>query len=453
MAATDQTLPKVYFISLGCFKNTVDSEEMLWQLAQEGFTFTEDPVEAGVIIVNTCGFIDAAKEESIDVILNAAQLKTGHPKPQLVVVGCLVERYRVELLELIPEIDLFLDLRQEERVGQALKKLLGRSSTGSGAKTDRGRIGITPPHISFLKIAEGCSRHCTFCTIPAIRGAFRSRGIDELINEACRLESAGVRELNIISQDTVSFRDNLEYGLEDLLQNLLAKTKIPWIRLLYLNPAGFSERLIDIIAGENRLLGYVDLPIQHISDHVLKNMGRKSRRTDIETLITKLRNRIPDVTLRTTVMVGFPGEEEEHFSELIDFIDQVRFDRLGVFAYSNEEGTPASRLGGHIAEEEKEERCVQVMELQNRISLEMCRARIGERTTILVDGPVETPVIDDGRGPVVKSESGFEYVGRSKREAYDVDGLIYLSGDYRKGEFAVVKVVDAAEYDLFAEPD
>jgi ribosomal protein S12 methylthiotransferase len=442
-------LPKVYLLSLGCFKNTVDSEGMLWELEREGFELTEAPEEAGIILVNTCAFIDPAKEESVDAVLEAAALKTGGSVRTLVVAGCLVQRYRKELEKLIPEVDLYVDLEGEEGIGKALKEKLNLPPVLKKTIGHRGRSLLTPPHLSFLKISEGCSRHCTFCTIPFIRGRLRSKDTDELIEEAQNLEARGVKELNIISQDTVSYRDSKGRGLSRFLQTLLSRTSIPWIRLLYLNPAGLEDNLLDLLATEERLLGYIDIPIQHISDPVLKSMGREARRNTIEELLSRLRERVPEVTIRTTVMVGFPGEGEEHFRELLDFIEQVEFDRLGVFAYSCEDGTPASRLGGQIAEEIKQDRCAQVMELQSAISRGKCHMRRGEITTVLVDSEVIADDLRAGLEPSGMSREDIGFVGRSKREAYEVDGVIYLSGDFTVGEFNKVRIEDSTDYDLY----
>lgn len=444
-------LPLVHFLSLGCFKNTVDSEGMIRDLVREGFRLTDSPEEAGVIVVNTCCFIDLAKEESIDAVLEASLLKEKGRAEFLVVVGCLVERYKREFERLLPEVDLFLDLREEEAIGRKIRERLGMVSE-SAAIQDPGRIPLTPSHLAFLKIAEGCSRRCTFCTIPEIRGPFRCRDADDLVREASYLESTGVKELCLISQDTVSYRDGKGRGIDDLVSMLLAKTGMPWVRLLYLNPSGLGERLVDLLCREERLLGYVDMPIQHASSRVLRRMGRGMGRMHIERLVERLRERIPGLTLRTTVLVGFPGETDEDFRELLAFLEEARFERLGAFAFSREEGTPAARLPRQVPGEVVAQRFAEVMELGRRISRENCRGRVGEVTSVLVDRRVEP---EEAPG-----EAGFEdfyrravrFIGRSRREAYDVDGLIYLAGNFTPGEFARIRIVDSSDYDLVGVP-
>lgn len=419
----------------------------------EGFELTERPQESGIIVVNTCGFIDPAKEESIEAILEAALYKKSGKLEALVVAGCMVERFREDLERLIPEVDLFLGLDEEGGIGKALKEKLGLAPEIKipAAGRGHGRVFLTPPHLSFLKIAEGCSRRCSFCTIPSIRGQFRSKSIDELVKEAQHLESLGVRELNVISQDTVSYRDRSGRGLVELLRQILSNTGIPWIRLLYLNPAGFGDDLMDLLGLEERLLAYVDIPIQHISNTLLKRMGRGVSREDIEALIWALRQRVPGVTLRTTVLVGFPGEEDDHFRELLDFLEEVQFERLGVFPFSCEEGTPASRLPGQVAEEVKQERCFQVMELQRAISWKKCRARRGTRTEVIVDTAIDKADPDDEVIRLLARRPDISFIGRSRCEAYEVDGVIYLAGEYEVGEFADVRIVDSMEYDLVGE--
>lgn len=419
-------------------------------LESEGFEFVDDPEHAGIIVVNTCGFIDPAKEESIETILEASMLKTGKREVILVVLGCLVERYKNDLKLLLPEVDIFLDLKEEERIGKVLKDKLGLRSEMEHVICERTRPRLTPEHVSFLKVAEGCSRHCTFCTIPTIRGTYRSRGVDDLFDEARRLESAGVKELNIISQDTVSYLDEKGHRLVHLLEKLLAGTKIPWIRLLYMNPSGFDDSLIDLLRREERLLGYVDIPVQHASDQILKRMGRQSTRKSIERLIYILRDRIPGVILRTTVMVGFPGEADKHFRELLDFIEEIKFDRLGVFSYSREEGTPASLLDGQVAEEVIQERSALVQELQRTISRMKGSERNGELTTVLVDAEIGDGDVEISGDAALSEREGMTHIGRSRCEAYDVDGLIYLSGAFTVGELGRARIVDSGDYDFFA---
>jgi ribosomal protein S12 methylthiotransferase len=458
-------LPPVHFLSLGCFRNTVDSEGMLRALVREGFALTDVPEEAGVLVVNTCGFIDLAKQESIDTILELSLLKQRGRAQLIAVVGCLVERYRGELERLLPEVDVFLDLREESSIGRIVKEKLGAAAGAPAAQApgrmqaagpargrDPGRIPLTPPHLAFLKIAEGCSRHCTFCTIPSIRGVFSARDAEEIVREARFLESSGVKELNIISQDTVSYRDEEGRGLVTLVSRLLSGTGIPWIRLLYLHPSGLDEDLMDLLSREERLLGYVDVPIQHAATRILRRMRRGMEKGDIERLVRRLKERVPGLTLRTTVLVGFPGETEEDFTELLAFLEATRFDRLGAFGFSCEEGTPAARLPGQVPEEVKAWRQAEVLDLQRRISHEECRKRVGEVTTVLVDGRTAVDDLSAGADPDPFPQSRPGYIARSRREAYDVDGVVYLAGNFTPSEFTKVRIVDAADYDLLGIP-
>ncbi len=442
---------RIYVLSLGCFKNTVDSENMIADLVREGFSVVSDPADADVIVVNTCGFIDPAKEESIEAVLEASSYRKTGTAELLVVVGCLVQRYKSELQAWIPEVDLFLDLEEEVNIAGALVELLGRPVREGEAGAGTDRIALTPRHLAFLKIAEGCSRHCTFCSIPAIRGPYRSRDAGDLVEEALKLESAGVSELTVISQDTVSYADRKGRRLVDLVESLLARTAVPWIRLLYLNPGEFPESLIGLLAREERLLGYVDLPIQHITTPVLERMGRNTDRAGIERLIESLRQRVEGLVLRTTILVGFPGEREEDFEELLEFVEAVRFERLGGFVFSCEEGTPAARLPDQVPDEVRQDRLDRLMDLQRRISREHCRGRVGKTVTVLVDGevPPDEPVSEllDGVPP----EERVRYVGRSRCEAYEVDGAIYLVGRFSVGEFAKVEIIDSGDYDLLAK--
>ncbi len=453
--------PTIALVTLGCDKNTVDSERMLAALASGGARVTSDPAGADVVVINTCGFIQAAKEESIETILEACALKETGSVRAVVAVGCMVERYKKELSAEIPEVDLFLGLSELGGLGAALQERDLLPSLHEGEAPDLWNVPMMErplrvlsthtPHTSFLKISEGCDHTCAFCAIPHMRGLHRSQPLRQLVDEAAALGEQGVKELNIISQDTTWYGRDLKRSegagaplLPDLLKALVADTDIPWYRLFYIYPSGMTDDLVELIASEPRILSYLDMPIQHGSDAMLKAMRRPERRNTIRDRVDKLRDRIPDLTLRTTVIVGFPGETETDFRELLDLLEELRFDRVGAFAYSVEEGTRAAVMENQLPESLKRERLEELLDLQRTISLDRTLAQVGRRTRLLID----EPVVDDME---------VSWVGRTQTQAIDVDGVTFLGGSgalldgVEPGAFVEVEIVDATEHDLVAQ--
>jgi len=454
----DERGPRIGLITLGCDKNTVDSERMMAALAASGGRVTPGADGADILVINTCGFIEAAREESIDTILEACELKASGSVRAVVAVGCLVQRYREELALEIPEVDLFMGFTEMPGMIPELRRrgLLPSTSPDRSAMEIPLRIlSSDTPHTAHLKISEGCDHSCAFCAIPHMRGLHRSAPVDELVREALELEARGVRELNIISQDTTWYGKDLRREaqrlagpggmpastplLPDLLRALLAETEIPWFRLFYMYPSGITAELVDLLASQPRLLPYLDMPIQHGSDTVLKRMRRPERQETIRARVGELRASIPDLVLRTTVIVGFPGETETEFREMLDLLDDLRFERVGAFTYSLEEGTPAEAMEGHLSEEEKADRLEELMALQREISFECNEEMIGRREVVLVDERVD-------EDPDCSAE------GRTRGQAAEVDGLTRIRPgvDVEPGDFIEVEVVDALEYDLIA---
>ena len=457
--------PRIGLVTLGCDKNTVDSERMMAALVGHGARVVSGVEGAEVVVVNTCGFIDQAKEESVDTILEACGLKAAGEIQAVVAVGCLVQRYKDELAAEIPEVDLFLGLTEMQGLVPELRRrgLLPRSVAPIPNMERPLRILSTDtPHTSHLKISEGCDHTCAFCAIPHMRGLHRSASLDELVREARELGERGVRELNIISQDTTWYGRDLRRAavqaagpgrrpaptplLPELLRGLLDGTSVPWYRLFYMYPSGVTPEMVELLATESRLLSYLDMPIQHGSDGVLKRMRRPERQATIRERIGWLRDAVPDLVLRTTVIVGFPGETEGEFQEMLDLLDELRFDRVGAFPYSLEEGTPAAEMDGHLSEGEKRDRLEALLDLQREISFEKNDEWVGRRLTVLVDRL--TP--DD---PEHVAE------GHAWTQAVDVDGItrILPSGPgvatgVAPGEMIEVEVVDHLEYDLIARP-
>lgn len=434
---------KLLFISLGCDKNLVDTEVMLGLLHEKGYQMTDDETEADVIVINTCCFIHDAKEESIQNILDMARYKKEGRLKALVVTGCLAQRYRQEILDEIPEVDVVLGVTAYDKILEAVEEALeGKSELILEDKdalplVDTKRLVTTGGHFAYLKIAEGCDKHCTYCIIPKIRGNFRSIPMERLIREAEYLAEQGVKELILVAQETTLYGKDL-YGqktLPLLLKKLCEIQGIRWIRLLYCYPEEITDELIQVIKEEKKVCHYLDLPIQHASDAVLKRMGRRTTKAELKEIITKLRKEIPDICLRTTLITGFPGETEEQHEELMEFVDEMEFDRLGVFTYSAEEDTPAAAMPDQIAEEIKEERQAQLMELQQEIAFENEEEMIGKEVLVMVEGKVA----DENA-----------YVGRTYRDAPNVDGLIFINTEETmlSGDFAKVKVTGAVEYDL-----
>ncbi len=429
-------------VSLGCAKNQTDAETMLGILNSDGYNIVYDPEEADAIIVNTCGFIDAAKQESINTLLEMAQYKEGRCK-LLIASGCLAERYSNEIEEQIPEVDAILGTGDYDRIAEAIKGAAGGAVPvicgNPNRDPDEGlpRILSTPSYTAYLKIAEGCSNNCTYCAIPMIRGKFRSRKKEAIVNEAKRLAESGVKELIIIAQDTTRYGTDL-YGepcLDKLLDELVGIEGIEWIRVHYFYPEAVTDGLIDVMAKHDKICAYIDMPIQHINNEILRRMARRTNRAEIESKIRKLREKIPGCVIRTSIIVGFPGETEEQFKELYDFVKEIRFDRMGVFAYSQEEGTPAASFEDQIDDEIKQKRLDALMTLQQGISLEMNRAKIGSTAEVLVEG---------------YDEENFLFYGRSRGDSIDVDGTVYFGteNEVEPGDIIKVKILDADEYDL-----
>lgn len=433
---------KILFVSLGCDKNLVDSEVMLGELADEGFAFTDDETEADLVVVNTCCFIGDAKEESIETILEMAELKKSGQLKALLVTGCLAERYREEIQREIPEVDAILGITDIHSIGAAVKETLaGKARNHIGENevgpVPRKRLVTTGGHYAYLKIAEGCDKHCTYCIIPKIRGNYRSVPMEKLLEEARMLVRDGVEELILVAQETTLYGADL-YGrkmLPELLRRLCQIEELHWIRILYCYPEEITDELIEVIESEQKICHYLDIPVQHAADAVLKRMGRRTTSEDLRRIIEKLREKIPDICLRTTLISGFPGESEEDFEELYRFVNEMEFDRLGVFAYSREEDTPAAALPDQIPEEVKQKRRDELMELQQEIAFERAAKRDGSVFEAVVEGYLP--------------EEGV-YVARTYMDAPNVDGYLFFTSEREltSGSFVNVEVTGSSEYDL-----
>ena len=436
-------MTKVGFVSLGCSKNLVDTEVMLRNLYDAGYEITADETEAEIVVINTCGFIESAKKESIDNILDIAWLKNNGKCKHIIATGCLVERYREEVMREMPEVDALIGVGSLVHIADACRAVERGEKYVSFDDKETSLLGgdrilTTPPYTAYLKIAEGCDNRCSYCAIPAIRGRLRSRTIEDIVEEAKDLESLGVRELNLIAQDTSRYGLDLygEYRLADLVRAITDATKIPWIRLLYCYPDKITDELIEELRCNDRLVKYMDIPIQHISDSVLRRMNRHGGRALIEETVARLRERVPGIILRTTAMVGFPGESDADFEELCQFVKRARFDRFGAFTFSPEEGTEAATLDGAVDEQVKMDRYDILMQTQLTVTEELNAAKIGATFTVLVEG----------YDPVAEV-----YFGRSYADAPDVDGKIYFSSPERlsEGAFAEVEITEAVDYDLY----
>jgi len=443
--------PKVGLINLGCPKNQVDAEVMLGRLKAEGYDLTADPTEADVIVVNTCGFIEAAKEESVDAILEAARLKTEGRLKHLVATGCLTQRYGKELAEGIPELDAVVGTGGPDAIAGLLEKVLAPArlktegplitiGAPGGAVDGRGRLRVGPRHSAYLKIAEGCSKRCAFCVIPHLRGDLASRPIEEIEAEARALAAEGVVEVNLISQDTTNYGVD-RYGrkrLADLIARLSKVDGLRWLRLLYTYPTDYTDGLLAALAASDKVVPYIDLPLQHAADSVLKRMRRTGTRARLERLIDRIRESIPGVALRSSFIVGFPGETEAELAALHDFIREMRFDHLGVFTYSHEEGTPAYGFADDVPDAVKAARRDALLEMQAEISAEKLQALIGRTVPVLVDGlSKETDLLLEGRMPT---------------QAPDIDGVVYINdtGDrpLDSGQIVQVQITEAHIYDV-----
>ncbi len=434
------------FISLGCDKNLVDSEVMLGIVEKDGYTIVDCEEDADIIVINTCCFIYDAKEESIQTILEMAEYKKTGRLKALIVAGCLAQRYKEEILAEIPEVDAVLGTTSYDKIAETIKKALNSSGfielTDINALplVDTKRLVTTGGHFAYLKIAEGCDKHCTYCIIPKLRGNYRSVPMERLVNEAKALADQGVRELLLVAQETTLYGKDLygEKSLHILLRKLCKIQGLRWIRILYCYPEEIDDKLIQVMKEEKKICHYLDLPIQHSEDEILRRMGRRTTRQQLISTIRKLRREIPDIVLRTTLITGFPGETKEQHEALMDFVDEMEFERLGVFTYSPEEDTPAADFSGQIAEEVKEERRAELMELQQEIVFDQAEAMTGRELLVMIEGKVAD---EDA------------YVGRTYMDAPNVDGLIFVNTDKElmSGDFAKVTVTGAAEYDLIGE--
>ena len=437
---------KVGFISLGCPKNLVDTEVMLKTLLKEGFEITPEDIEADVVIINTCGFIESAKQESIDAILDVAWLKKHRNLKGIVVTGCLAERYREEIFKELPEVDALIGVGSLDKIGEAVKSAYDAhksrkkySNFGDKNTSALGgeRLVTTPEYFAYLKIAEGCDNRCAYCAIPDIRGKFRSRTIEDIVAEAKDLEALGIKELCVVAQDTSRYGLDIygRYALADLVKAITNETKIPWIRLMYCYPDKITDELCEQFKTNDRLVKYIDMPIQHISDSVLERMNRHGGSEIIKDAIARLRKACPEIVIRTTVMVGFPGESEEDVEKLCEFIRETKFERLGAFTFSPEEDTPAFDMDGQIDEQIKQDRYDLVMQEQMEVSLAYNESKVGKVVTVLVEG--FDPCSD-------------AFFGRTYADAPEIDTKVYFTADTRplEGTFVKVRVKEVLDYDL-----
>ena len=442
---------KVAFTSLGCDKNRVDSEVMLGILQKNGYTAVADEAEADIIVVNSCCFIKDALEESIETILEMAQYKdpeVGNCKG-LIVAGCLGQRFEKEFFDELPEVDAIVGTTAYESIAEVADEILAGKeqvkqleSIDLAMQDENGKLRVlsTAPYFAYLKISEGCDNHCTYCVIPKMRGKHRSRKMESLIEEATMLAQQGVKEIVIVAQDTSIYGRDL-YGkpmLHELLKQLNAIEGIAWIRLLYCYPETLTEETIEAMAACEKVCHYIDMPIQHGNDAVLKRMGRKSSQAMIREKVAKLRAAMPDIAIRTTLIVGFPGESEEEFADLMQFVQEMRFERLGVFSYSREEGTAAARMENQIDDERKEERRDTIMDLQKSIAASLCEAEVGKEMEVLIEGKLPEEAI---------------FCGRTRRDAPDIDGLVFVSSEEElySGDFVTVRIREAGDYDLMGD--
>lgn len=444
---------KIGVVSLGCPKNLVDSETMLGLIHEENYEITNDPSEAEIIIVNTCGFIESAKEESINTILQMAEYKKSGSCKYIIVTGCLSQRYAEELFNELPEADAIAGVEVYDEIGSIIKRvingerfiMLERSKPDviyTSKETFLPRILTTPSYTAYLKIAEGCDNCCSYCAIPKIRGPYRSKPMEQVLKEAKALAANGVKELIVVAQDTTRYGEDLPGGkllLADLLKELNKIESLKWIRVMYCYPNNFTDELIETFASLDKVCKYVDLPLQHASNRLLTSMNRYDTREEVETLLAKLRKRIPGIVIRTTFIVGFPGETDADFEELKEFVEQQRFENAGVFAYSQEEGTVAGAMPNQIPDEIKQERYHELMALQAQISEEIHKDTEGQTLEVLVEG-----IEEDG--------SGLHY-GRSYREAPDIDGLVFIEnlGDIKPGCFVKVNILQGFTYESVGE--
>lgn len=437
---------KIMFISLGCDKNLVDTEEMLGILGTSGYEFTNDESKADVIVINSCCFINDAKEESINTILEMAEYKKAGKLKALVVTGCLAERYKDEIITEIPEVDAIVGTASYDKIADVIKDALAGNVAKEFLELNRlpdiksNRMVTTGGYYAHLKIAEGCDKHCTYCIIPKIRGRYRSFPMEKLIEQAKYLASVGVKELILVAQETTLYGMDI-YGkksLHVLLKELCGINGINMIRIMYCYPEEIYDELIDVIASEKKICHYLDMPIQHCSDDVLRRMGRRTTKNELIDIVNKLRNKIPDIVLRTTLIAGFPGETEEQHEEMMEFVDRMEFERLGVFTYSPEEDTPAALMDNQISEETKEKWRDEIMELQQEIAFDKSESMIGRELIVMIEGKIaDEPA----------------YIGRTYMDAPGIDGNIFINTgeEFMSGDLVKVKVTGANEYDLIGE--
>jgi ribosomal protein S12 methylthiotransferase len=435
---------KILFVSLGCDKNLVDTENMLGILKNKGFEFTDDEWEADIIAINTCCFIGDAKQESINTILEMAEHKKDARCKVLVVAGCLAHRYQDEIIKEIPEVDAFVGTSSYDKIADMINSVLEEKGISNFVEdanrmpmVEADRIVTTPGYYEYLKIAEGCDKHCTYCVIPKVRGSFRSFPIEYLVNQTKKLVEGGVKEIILVAQETTLYGVDL-YGkksLPKLLHNLGLIEGLEWIRILYCYPEEINDELIEVIKNEPKVCHYLDMPIQHASDNILKRMGRRTSKQELTDIVAKLRREIPDIALRTTLITGFPGETDVDHEEVMQFIDECEFDRLGVFTYSREEDTVAAQMPDQIDEEIKEKYRDELMQLQQEISADRSAAMIGRIVRVMIEGFIP----EDNT-----------YVGRSYKDAPNVDGLVFVECDRElmSGDFIDVKITGSTEYDL-----
>ena len=431
---------KVGFISLGCSKNLIDTEMCIGIFKKEKMEIVNNPEEADIIVINTCGFISSAKEEAINTILEMANYKENGNCKYLIVMGCLVKRYKKELEKSLPEVDLFLSIDEYDNLWEKVANLIGAEAKSKNTLDYMERVVSTGNTTAYLKIAEGCDNRCTYCAIPAIRGPYISRKFEDIIEEAEKLANSGIKEIIVIAQDTTKYGIDL-YGksrLAELLQELCKIEGFKWIRFLYAYPESITDELIKVVKENEKICKYFDIPLQHFSDSVLKRMNRKSDSKSIEILINKIRKEIPNVILRTTMIVGFPGETEEDFIELYEFVNRAKFEKLGAFKYSKEDGTPASRIKEQIHPKTKQARYNKLMELENKIATIKLEEKIGNIYEALIEG---------------KTEDGEYYIGRSYMDIPDEDGVIFVKSkeNIEIGNWINCKITDVAQYDLIGE--
>ena len=437
---------KILFISLGCDKNLADSEQMLGILRNKGYEFTDDECEADIIVVNSCCFISDAKEESINTILDMAQCKTHYKCQALIVTGCLAERYKEEIYKEIPEVDAVIGTSSYDAIAEAVEQALEGKKPQVFKDLNRlpdirtERVVTTGGYFAHLKIAEGCDKHCTYCIIPKVRGNYRSVPMENLIRQAKELAEKGVKELILVAQETTMYGKDIygEKSLHKLLKELCKIQGIQFIRIMYCYPEEIYDELIQTMKEEQKICHYLDMPIQHCNDAILKKMGRRTDKKEIQEIVTKLREAIPDIILRTTLITGFPGETEDNFEEMMDFVDEMEFDRLGVFPYSPEEGTPAAEFPDQIDEEVKADRQCEIMELQQDIAFEKSERRIGQEMLAVIEGKVA----DENA-----------YIGRTYMDAPNIDGYVFIHTDeaLMTGDFVKVKITASSDYDLIGE--